>query len=227
MMVSPSEMTPQLTQLHGCNRAIVSMHQGPANTCARLLSFTWPVMRRMLFFVLLVMVSFRATTLSQFHCHRYTDGLVSPTPNDLNTHTAVLDTLYSQRRDLLDPATKGQKVRATLQDDANFVLYDTQTTKPIWAVKPSIPWYYWLSDAHARSHAILTIQSDGNLVLYTVKPRWDSNTSKQGIGPYCLTISLAGKLVILDSQCTRLWSHDGSPRPDTNASVLATSDFEP
>ncbi|KAF0719535.1 Aste57867_979 [Aphanomyces stellatus] len=136
--------------------------------------------------------------------------------------------LTKTRRDLTDPLTNGLQFRATLQDDASLVLYDTQLHKPIWAVKPHIPWYYWLSDWHAGSNSMLVIQGDGNLVIKSCDtPVWASGTSKKGVGPYCLTISLAGKLVILDSQCTRLWSHDGSLRRDVSERVLANSPFEP
>jgi len=56
----------------------------------------------------------------------------------------------------------------------------------------------------------LTIQDDGNLVLYDVASRnvhWASNTSnKEGVAPYSLQLQNNGNLIIVDSQNKQFWA---------------------
>jgi hypothetical protein len=60
----------------------------------------------------------------------------------------------------------------------------------------------------------LCMQSDGNLVNYTVSgsPYWDSNTKDRGRGPYTATMQDDGNFVIYDSTNTATWSTNTSGR---------------
>jgi len=57
--------------------------------------------------------------------------------------------------------------------------------------------------------SLLTMQGDGNLVLYSYdysEVFWASNTAGQGVGPYRATVQGDGNFVVYDSTNTPLWS---------------------
>ncbi|KAF0688701.1 Aste57867_19699 [Aphanomyces stellatus] len=174
----------------------------------------------------LVLASLVATSSAIGYCSRCTGGLLSNTEyyDFLGPYIPSDPQAFKRGRDLYDPWTHGKRYHVAMQDDGNLVLYDCVAKGPIWAVKPHVPWVYCMSAP--RSSETLVMQGDGNLViaLWDGLPIWNSNSSKRGVGPYCATISLSGKLVILDSACTRIWSHDGSTAPP---GVVANSTYEP
>jgi len=87
------------------------------------------------------------------------------------------------------------KNHAILQTDGNFVVYVHD--KPKWASKT-------IDKGH-----FLILQEDDNLVLYdqAKKPRWATNTTKQGGGKKLkLLIQNDGNLVLYDSDWKALWA---------------------
>ncbi|KAF0697984.1 Aste57867_11366 [Aphanomyces stellatus] len=152
------------------------------------------------------------------HCPRCAGGLVS----NVGPVFSSLDNLHylgTTHRDIYDPL---KKYRATMQDDGNFVLTDVVKQKPIWAANPNKAWYYFYLKS---SNSYVVLQGDGNAVLCGTDghPFWATNTANKGPGPYCMTVSVAGVLVILDSDCNRIWSHDGSVRGPAKTNLT----FEP
>ncbi|KAF0691250.1 Aste57867_17482 [Aphanomyces stellatus] len=99
---------------------------------------------------------------------------------------------------LVDPWTKGKLCEATYQDDGNFVLYKS------WYMDPSI------LGQEGKGRVIM--QGDGNLILELHEglvaqdfTGWNSDTSKRGTGPYCLTLSMSCHLNFLDSDSQTIW----------------------
>ncbi|KAF0691699.1 Aste57867_17111 [Aphanomyces stellatus] len=172
-------------------------------------------MRRLVLLCVLVLL-----VQSDLYCKRCTGGLYS--------NKSPRDSLGAGHRDLVDPWTNGTQYRVSMENDGNFVLYDIAKAKKLWTVKSSvIPWYYNIIYLDIGFHARVVMQGDGNLVYVDKKPLWETGTSGQGHGPYCLTITRAGVLVVLDWDCNWLWSHDGSKRPTpANSTLLDQSLYE-
>lgn len=85
-----------------------------------------------------------------------------------------------------------------LQEDVNFVLYNTETSEPVWASDT------WKSDA-----VRLCMQEDCNLVMYNEdgEPRWHTNTAKPSCNTCTLSLTDEGKLV-LDRDGGEIWNSD-------------------
>jgi len=121
--------------------------------------------------------------------------------------------LYDAKRNKIwatQTADKGKSpVHLIQQDDGNLVLYDDDG-KALWASKScvtddTLTYDRTLHEDQSLSSQNgvykLTMQGDGNLVLYKEgkKPIWASNTCAKGTGPYKLVNQADGNLVLYDS----------------------------
>ena len=86
-----------------------------------------------------------------------------------------------------------------LQSDGNLIEAQVAGNSLIWASETS---------GKGTPPYNLTMQSDGNLVLYDSKnsPLWNSKTSKIGTGPFNLTLQNDKNIVITDSTGKPTWS---------------------
>ena len=90
---------------------------------------------------------------------------------------------------------------ATLKPDGNFVLIHTLNGTKIekWSSKTNT--------STAPKPFKLTMQTDGNLVLYDVNGHavWASDTQNSGEAPRRLVMQLDGNLAIKDKNCKTTW----------------------
>ncbi|KAL9649591.1 hypothetical protein ABK040_003268 [Willaertia magna] len=91
------------------------------------------------------------------------------------------------------------KYSANLQSDNNFVVYEVQNNRALWASNTKI-------DQQIESN--LHMQSDGNLVLYASYGQviWATHTNNKGEGPYRLEMQDDGNLVVYDVNRKPLWA---------------------
>ena len=105
--------------------------------------------------------------------------------------------------------SRNGRYRAIMQNDGNFVIYDS--TNPIWA-----------SHTNGQGFApySLLMQTDGNLVVYAYLnrcapnvpcvPTWASNKNGKGVAPYILIMQNDGNLVAYDTTLTPTWASSTS-----------------
>jgi len=113
---------------------------------------------------------------------------------------SIGDTIFStgtltSSQILLSP---GYRSNLLVQSDGNVVLNDYPNGATHWSTNTG-------GKGTAPYH--LTLQGDGNLVLYdaTSTPLWQSGTAGQGVGPYRLKIRDQHYLAVVDSNSTPLW----------------------
>ncbi|KAF0697983.1 Aste57867_11365 [Aphanomyces stellatus] len=160
------------------------------------------------------------TALADF-CSRCTGGLLS---NDVENESDLTNLRYlgGFRRQMYDPTF--QFCAALNEADGRFILFPMPHGRILFRALPDKP-----SSAPTVFGSYVMMQHDGNAVVLDKNhvPYWSSNTSNQGVGPYCMTVSVSGVLVILDSSCNRIWSHDGSSRRNQSSMPLASLTYEP
>ncbi|MFE8070300.1 Ig-like domain-containing protein [Marinobacteraceae bacterium S3BR75-40.1] len=102
--------------------------------------------------------------------------------------------------------------RLYLQGDGNLVLRDTATMSALWA-----------SGTNGDGGAMLTLNSDGNLVLYTenADPVWASNTA--GAGEAELVLENSGALVVYQNGAP-VWSVNGNANTDGSGDSGSSGD---
>ncbi len=98
-----------------------------------------------------------------------------------------------------------------MQVDGNLVLYRSRDFVSSTAV--------WASGTNGKGSAPfrLTMQADGNLVIYdsTNKETWASGTNGKGVGPYRLVMQNDLNCVIYDSNNRAKWTTTTSPTDAT------------
>ena len=101
--------------------------------------------------------------------------------------------------------------RFYLQGDGNLVVRNMQTSSTVWA-----------ANTHNKGGVRLSMQSDGNLVLYTAAnvAVWSSNTNGKG-GSY-LIMQNDGNAVVASAAGTTVWaSNTGVPSTGTGGTKIA------
>lgn len=128
------------------------------------------------------------------------------------------DTLESRQRLYSNQylASDNGKYRFYLQGDGNLVLRDWTTRKSLWS-----------SGTHGDSGTKLSMQSDGNLVLYTASGRsvWSSKTHRTAAQR--LVLHNDGNLTLQTSSGSTLWSTNTGNGNSSNNPDNDDSDSEP
>ena len=118
--------------------------------------------------------------------------------------STIRDTLYAGQTLL-----PGQYLQSTsnqyyaiLQTDGNFVIYLTYPFRTSNAVYATSTWTSRLQRPFS-----LTMQTDGNLVMYDQYGRavWSSNTYAKGQAPHKLIMQSDANLVIYDNNWVPIW----------------------
>ena len=112
-------------------------------------------------------------------------------------------TLYNnQTLNTGDYLSSGNGYYAVMQQDGNFVLYQTQ----LWIPQNAI----WASGTNGKGvpPTKITMQDDGNLVIYDTynTATWASNTYEKGTKPHKLVMQPDRNLVIYDGSGQPTWA---------------------
>jgi hypothetical protein len=125
--------------------------------------------------------------------------LPAPAPRPRNGMISG-DCLYPGESFVSLPA---QAFKLTLEATGDLVIRDTKKNTVIWNLykaDTSIP--------KGAGPFKLCLASNGNMVLHSGKDGWlwQSDTAEKGVGPFFVTIDDLGKLTIIDSRVTIIWS---------------------
>lgn len=110
--------------------------------------------------------------------------------------------------------------------NANYSLGLTSTGVILEQQTNSVGWSFNSPSTISNQGYELTMQSDGNLVVYNMDngiATWHTRTYNVGVGPFCANLEVDGNLIVYDSICTSLWAYSPPAVPTTSTTAIPIS----